>query len=103
MISVFHPLWTAGSLDGGVIAISAGATAVVGLAVAALALWGYRRNESQPMLYLAVGIIFLTTIPVGVNYTLMSMTTATDAEILLVVTAAHLAGVVAILYALTRA
>lgn len=103
MIPVLPLLSTAGNLDGSLIATSAGVTAVVGLAVAALAYWGYRRNESRPMLFLAVGIVFLTTVPVGMDYALMTLTTATDAEILLVVTAAHLAGVVAILYALTRA
>lgn len=83
--------------------IFAAATAVAGTFVAYQAYRGYRRNESRPMLYLAVAIVLLTAVPIGVNYSLSTLTTASDAEILLVVTAAHLAGVVAILYALTRA
>lgn len=77
--------------------------AVAGVFVAYQAYRGYRRNESRPMLFLAVAIVLLTAIPVGVDYMLATLTIASDAAILLVVTAAHLAGVVAILYALTRA
>lgn len=96
-------LLTVGGSGGGLIPVFAVATAIGGLFVASLAYQGYRRNNSQPMLYLATGIILLTTIPVGVNYALTTLTTATDAEILLLITASHLAGVTAILYALTRA
>ena len=103
MIPVPCFLSTIRTPDGSLIPIFAGATAVVGLLVASLAYWGYRRNESQPMLYLALGICLLTTIPVGVNYALLTISTATDAEILLAVSVAHLAGVATILYALTRA
>ncbi|WP_312911827.1 DUF7521 family protein [Natronosalvus caseinilyticus] len=88
---------------GGLIALFAGATAVVGFLVAALAYEGSRRNGSRPMAYLAAGILCLTTIPVSLNYALVALTTATDAEILLVISVAHLAGVASILYALTRA
>lgn len=95
-------LTVSGSI-GGVIPVFAVASAIGGLFVASLAYQGYRRNNSQPMLYLATGIILLTTIPVGMNYALAASTTATDAEILLLITASHLAGVTAILYALTRA
>lgn len=77
--------------------------AVAGVFVAYQAYRGYRRNESRPMLYLAIAIMLLTVIPVGVDYTLSTLTGANDAIILLVITAAHLAGVAAILYALTRA
>ena len=78
-------------------------TAVAGLFVALLAFDGYRRNDSRPMLYLAVGIALLTTVSVGIDFGLTLLTGATDAEILLAITVAHLAGVTAILYALTRA
>jgi hypothetical protein len=78
-------------------------TAAVGLFVAYQAYRGYRRNESRPMLYLALGIVLLTAAPVGVDYALMTLTTAADAEILVVITVPHLAGVLTILYALTRA
>ena len=81
----------------------AAATAVAGLFVAYQAFRGYRRNGSRPMLYLAVGIVLLTAVPVGANAVLTVLTAATDAEIVLAITAAHLAGVLSVLYALTRA
>lgn len=83
--------------------IFAAVVAVAGVFVAYQAYRGYRRNESRPMLYLAIAITLLTVVPVGVDYTLATLTGTNDATILLVITAAHLAGVAAILYALTRA
>jgi hypothetical protein len=80
-----------------------GLTGVVGVFVASLAYRGYRRNESKPMLYLALGIVLLTAIPAAVNVLLSVSTGVTDAEILLSLSVAHLCGVVSILYALTRA
>lgn len=77
--------------------------AIAGVFVAYQAYRGYQRNESRPMLYLAVGIVLLTAVPVGVDYALLTLTAATDAEILLMITVSHLAGILAILYALTRA
>ena len=103
MIPVLLGVTVAVGSDTGLIAGFAAATAIAGLFVATLAYRGYRRNASRPMLYLAIGIVLLTTVPVGVDYTLQGMTAATDAEILLVVTTAHLVGVISILYALTRA
>ena len=88
--------------DGAVFAFGA-VVAVVGVYVAYRAYDGYRRNASRPMLYLAVGIALLTAVPFGVDYALAWLTPATDASILLAVTIAHLLGVTAILYALTRA
>ncbi|WP_323171236.1 hypothetical protein [Natrialba sp. PRR66] len=87
----------------GLVFAFAAATAVAGTFVAFLAYRGYRRNASRPMLYLAVGIALLTVVPVGIDYGLSTVTTATDATVVLGVTIAHLTGVVAILYALTRA
>lgn len=96
-------LATGGTGAPGVIFVIAATTAVAGLFVAYQAYRGYRRNESRPMLYLAVGISLLTVVPVGLNALLALGTGSTDAEILLAVTASHLAGVLAVLYALTRA
>lgn len=77
--------------------------AVVGVFVAYQAYRGYQRNDSRPMLFLAIGILLLTAVPAGANIGLSVLTAATDAEILLVISLAHLAGVGSILYALTRA
>lgn len=81
----------------------AAVVAAAGLFVAHRAYSGYRRNGSRPMLYLAAGVVLLTAVPFAVNAALTVLTGATDAQILLALTAAHLAGVAAILYALTRA
>lgn len=90
-------------LPGGLMALFSAVVAVAGGFVAYQAYRGYQRNESRPMLFLAVGIVFLTVVPMGVNYGLSGFTTATDAAVLGAITVAHFTGVVAILYALTRA
>lgn len=77
--------------------------AVVGVFVAYQAYRGYRRNDSRPMLFLAISIFLLTAVPAVANIGLSVLTSSTDAEILLVISLTHLAGVVSILYALTRA
>lgn len=102
MIPTPIPTALAAVPDEGWILLFAATTAFAGVLVAALAYRGYRRNGSRPMLYLAFGVAFLTTVPVGANY-LLAATAATDAQILLAVTLSHLAGVAAVLYALTRA
>lgn len=91
-----------GTGDAGIITVIAAVTAIAGLFVAYQAYRGYRRNGSRPMLYLAVGVALLTAVPVGLNYLLALGSGATDAETLLAITASHLAGVFAILYALMR-
>ena len=93
----------AGLGDVGAIAVIAAVTALAGLFVAYQAYRGYRRNESRPMLYLAAGVLLLTAVPVGLNALLATVPDATDAGVLLAITAAHLVGVLSILYALTRA
>ncbi|WP_224450441.1 DUF7521 family protein [Haloprofundus salilacus] len=103
MIPVLLGVAAAVGSDSSLIAGFAAVTAIAGFFVATLAFRGYQRNASRPMLYLALGIVLLTTVPVSVDYALQGVTAATDAEILLAVTATHLAGILAILYALTRA
>lgn len=101
---MMQPLQLSGILDStGLIVLVAGVTALAGLFVAYQAYNGYRRNGSTPMLFLAIGILFLTAVPVGVDWTLTALTGATDAMILLAITVGHLTGVTSILYALTRA
>ena len=43
--------------------LTATLTALVGAFVAYQGYRGYRRNDSRPMLFLAVGILLLTTVP----------------------------------------
>lgn len=81
----------------------AAVTAAVGMFVAYQAYQGYQRNESRPMLFLAGGVVCITIIPFVIQYSIGLLATTTDAQILLAITIANLAGVSAILYALTRA
>ena len=37
--------------------------AVIGLAIAGIAYWGYRRNGSRPMLFLSVGFVLVLGFP----------------------------------------
>ena len=37
--------------------------AVIGLAIAGIAYWGYRRNDSRPMLFLSVGFVLVLGFP----------------------------------------
>ncbi|RZV12126.1 hypothetical protein BDK88_1016 [Natrinema hispanicum] len=78
------------------------ASAVLGTVVAWTAYRGYTRNNSQPMLFLAIGVAFLTVVPFVLSHTIDRMTDATDAVVLLVVTACHLLGLVAIVRSFRR-
>lgn len=79
-----------------------GASAALGAIVAWTAYRGYVRNDSRPMLFLAVGVAFLTTVPFLVSYTLDIAFTATDAQVLLSITACHLLGLLAIVKSFNR-
>lgn len=78
-------------------------TASVGAFVAYQAFRGYRRNASQPMLFLAVGIALLTVVPFVVARGLQLVVSLSDAQFLVVITVFDIAGLSAILYSLTRA
>jgi ABC-type transporter Mla maintaining outer membrane lipid asymmetry permease subunit MlaE len=78
-------------------------TAAVGLFVAYQAFRGFRRNESRPMLFLAVGLFFLTTVGFVVSTLLVTATGASDAVAALTWTVAEIVGLAAVLYALTGA
>lgn len=76
------------------------ATALVGTGVAWLAYQGYRRNDSDAMRYLAVGIAVITVGPFVVSYVLSPVAELSDAATLLGVLLANVAGLLAILYSL---
>jgi len=78
------------------------ASAALGSVVAWTAYRGYARNESKPMLFLAVGVAFLTVVPFVLSHTVDLATGATDATVLLVVTACHLLGLVSIVRSFRR-
>lgn len=79
------------------------ATAGIGLFVAIQAFRGYRRHESYPMLYLALGVVLLTFVPFFLEVSLYVGTTMVAAGIGLARAGTELLGLAAILYSLTRA
>ena len=78
-------------------------TAVVGFFVAYQAYRGYRRNDSRPMLYLGVGIAFVTTVSFVVSTLVVRPLGASDALAFLSWTFANVVGLAAIFYAFTGA
>lgn len=79
---------------------TAAATATVGAIVAWLAYQGYRRNQSQAMRFLAVGLVCITVGPFVVTYGLAPVLGVADAATLLGVLLANIVGLMAILYSL---
>lgn len=83
-----------------ILLITAAATATVGAVVAWLAYQGYRRNDSQAMRFLAVGLVGITVVPFVLNYGIAPAVGVSDATTLLAVLLANIAGLVSILYSL---
>lgn len=78
------------------------ASAALGAVVSWTAYRGYARNDSRPMLFLAVGVAFLTVVPFVLSHAVDLATDAIDATVLLVVTACHLIGLLAIVRSFRR-
>jgi len=83
-----------------VLLLTAAATAAFGAAVAGLAYRGARRNDSDAMRWLSVGVICIAVLPFGVNYLLGPFAGLSDAATLLGVLLSFNAGLLAILYSL---
>lgn len=81
-------------------AVTAAITALAGIVVAALAYRGARRNDSAPMRYLAVGVTCIAVLPYPIVYAAQPTLALTDAQSLLAVLLANIAGLLAILYSL---
>ena len=71
-------------------------TALVGCYVTYLAYRGYRRNDSETMRVLAIGVLFIAVGPYVVSYGLAPVLGLTDAQTILGVTLSHTVGLVAI-------
>ena len=71
-------------------------TALLGVAVASLALRGYRRNDSPVMRGLAIGIVAIAVVPFLVVELLAPLLALTDAQALLGATLSHTVGLLAI-------
>ena len=84
-------------------AVTALVTAVVGGFVAYQAYRGYHRNASRAMLFLAVGIVLLTTVPFLLKQPLVLFSLATAAEAELAALSCRVVGLLTVLYAFTGA
>jgi uncharacterized membrane protein YidH (DUF202 family) len=87
---------------GTVVLLLALATVVLGLYISYQAYRGYRRNQSRPMLFLAVGIVLLTFVP-AVFSTLGANVQAIAGETVLLGFLSRLAGLLSILYGINYA
>lgn len=71
-------------------------TALVGCYVTYLAYRGYRRNDSETMRVLAIGVLFIAVGPYVVSYAAAPVLGLTDAQTILGVTLSHTIGLVAV-------
>jgi hypothetical protein len=95
-------LQTLGGVDPAVVpTVTAAAAAAVGAFVAYQAHRGYRRNASRAMLYLAVGVLALTTVPFFVRELLLLAGVAGTAAAELAAQVVRIAGLLVVLYAVT--
>lgn len=89
------------TLGGDLSTVTATVTALVGAFVAYQAYRGYRRNDSQPMLYLAVGILLLTTVPFVVRQSIIVAGVGGPASGEFAARITSIAGLLAVLYSFT--
>lgn len=75
-------------------------TAGLSLGVAYLLLCGYRRNQNRARLYLALGLVFLTTGPIVIQLLLTNFTAVSAVGRSAAANASKLLGLGAILYAI---
>lgn len=80
--------------------VTATVTAFVGTFVAYQAYRGYRRNGSERMRSLAIGIVFIAVIPTLAIYLGDGPVFGSDAQALLFVLGSHAAGLLAIYHSL---
>ena len=80
--------------------LMAAVSATLGLFVSSLAYLGYARNDSPPMLFLAVGIAFITAVSFVFSYGVDWATEATDAQVIVLVTLCRLVGLASIAHSL---
>lgn len=82
--------------------IIAGLLAVGGIVIAYQGYRGYVRNNNRTLLFLTVGILFLTTIPVVVEGGLRVTNALAPSYMGLVILPLTILGLIIILYAFTR-
>jgi hypothetical protein len=90
------------SVGGGLSTVTATVTALAGAFVAYQGYRGYRRNDSPPMLYLAIGILLLTTVSF-VARQVVGLAAGGAATAQFAALTVSIAGLLAVLYSFTGA
>ncbi len=96
-------LQTAGPLDGWLgtaLQASDVVGALIGLFIAYQAYRGYRRNESRPMLFIAVGFVLALGVPVALLFVTLAVPSVPRAAVAVASQASELVGLLCILYAI---
>jgi hypothetical protein len=75
-------------------------SALLGTLIALKAIQGYLKTGSRPMLYLALGIIFLTAVPAVLSFLLTTFTSTPAYMTVLFTKGAEIIGLVSIFYSL---
>lgn len=88
-------------LQVGLPTVTATTTAIVGAFVAYQGYRGYRRNDSRPMLFLAIGIALLTTITFLVRISLKLSGIVSNTSVYVLALLVSIAGLLAVLYSFT--
>lgn len=71
-------------------------TALVGLFIAYQAYRGYRRNDSETMRALAIGVVFIAVVPFIVFHPVDTLVGFTDAQALVAGLVSHIIGLLAV-------
>jgi len=78
-------------------------TVVLGLAIAAVAVQGYRRNDSRPMAFVSLGFVLLVGVPAVVSVGYLATALVPRSVLAVVGSVSELAGMASILYGLRYA
>ena len=98
------PLVAGGASVLGLLATAVGfVTALLAVFVAYQGYRGYRRNDSAPVFFLSLGILFLTALPFFASEALGTLPGVSDAKVILAIQVLNVVGLGSVLYALTRA
>lgn len=75
-------------------------TVILGLTIAYIAYRGYRRNDSRPMLFIAIGFLLVTGLPALAATAFFSLAQVDEVTAGVLSQAAEITGMLCILYAL---
>lgn len=75
-------------------------SALLGLFIAYLAYRGYRRNESRPMLFIAIGFVFALAVPFFLLLLYLAIPFLSETVTAVLTQVSQVSGLVAIVYAL---